>query len=80
MPSGKLCADLELDGLCELRGGLLPTKRAELVRDELLGVRVSDCVIARSWLVLIGLSGGQLLYNRLNCVHVLRFREVSVEL
>ena len=38
MPSGKLCADLGLDGLRELRGGLLPTKRAELVCDELLGV------------------------------------------
>lgn len=79
MPSGKLCADLGLDGLRELRGGLLPTKRAELVCDELLGVRVSDCVIARSWIVLIGLSGGHLLDDGLNCVHVLRFGEVSVE-
>ena len=64
----------------ELRGGLLPTKRAELLCDELLGVRVSDCVIARSWIVLIGLSGGLVLDDGLNCVHVLRFREVSVEL
>lgn len=80
MPSGKLCADLGLDGLRELCGRLLPTKRAELLCDELLGVRVSDCVIARSRIVLIGLSGGQLLDDGLNCVHVLRFREVSVEL
>ena len=80
MPSGKLCADLGLDGLCELCVGLLPTKRSELLCDELLGVRVSECVIARSRIVLIRLSGGQLLDDGLNCVHVLRFREVSVEL
>lgn len=80
MPSGKLCADLGLDGLRELCVGLLPAKRAELLCDELLGVRGSDCVIARSRIMVIGLSCGQLLDDGLNCVHVLRFREVSVEL
>ncbi len=64
----------------ELRGGLLPTKRAELLCNELLAVRVPNCVVIRIWIVLIGVSSGLLLDDGLKCVHVLRFREVSVEL
>ena len=63
----------------ELRGGILPTKRAGLVGNELLGVLVSDRVIVWSRIVLIGLSGGDVLDCGLKCVHVLRCRDVSVE-